>query len=327
MNVQNILEAVRSFVLHGGWESAGAIVGLLGGFGLWLIVLGLPWSRSITLDQRLGPYVTEVARPSSLLTATTVTTSPGRGRRQVAEVVAFLGARLDAIVGGRGSVRSRLLRAGQGGGVERFRAEQVIWGALAAVIALVFGLTTWRTRGTSPAVVVILVVCAVIVGGVARDQWLSYCASRREQRMLAEFPTLAELLALAVSAGEGASGALDRVCRLARGELAGELNRCLADARAGASLPVALRGLADRTGVPSLARFVDGIVVAVERGTPLAEVLRAQAQDVREGARRLVMEQGGRKEIAMMVPVVFLILPVTILFAVFPGFSLLRLSL
>ena len=73
--------------------------------------------------------------------------------------------------------------------------------------------------------------------------------------------------------------------------------------------------------MPSLARFVDGIVVAVERGTPLAEVLRAQAEDVREVGRRALMETGGKKEIAMMVPVVFLVLPVTVLFAVFPGIA------
>ena len=33
------------------------------------------------------------------------------------------------------------------------------------------------------------------------------------------------------------------------------------------------------------------------------------------------MEAGGKKEIAMMVPVVFLVLPVTVLFAVFPGIA------
>jgi len=91
--------------------------------------------------------------------------------------------------------------------------------------------------------------------------------------------------------------------------------------------PTALQGLADRTGLVSLARFVDGIVVAVERGTPLAEVLRGQAQDVREAGRRAVMESGGKKEIAMMVPVVFLVLPVTVLFAIFPGFTFLRFSI
>ena len=72
---------------------------------------------------------------------------------------------------------------------------------------------------------------------------------------------------------------------------------------------------------------VDGIVVAVERGTPLADVLRSQAQDVREAGRRAVMEEGGKKEIAMMVPVVFLVLPVTVLFAVYPGFTFLRFSI
>jgi len=96
---------------------------------------------------------------------------------------------------------------------------------------------------------------------------------------------------------------------------------------AGANLPTALQGLADRTGLVSLARFVDGIVVAVERGTPLAEVLRGQAQDVRDAGRRAVMESGGKKEIAMMVPVVFLVLPVTVLFAIFPGFTFLRFSI
>ena len=98
--------------------------------------------------------------------------------------------------------------------------------------------------------------------------------------------------------------------------------QCLADARAGANLTTALQGLADRTGLPSLARFVDGIVIAVERGTPLADVLRAQAQDVREEGRRAVMEEGGKKEIQMMVPVVFLVLPITVLFLVFPGFRM-----
>ncbi|MGY1709295.1 type II secretion system F family protein [Geodermatophilus sp. SYSU D00758] len=73
--------------------------------------------------------------------------------------------------------------------------------------------------------------------------------------------------------------------------------------------------MAERTSLEPLARFVDGLLVALERGTPLAEVLRAQAADAREAGKRLLLEAGGRKEIAMMVPVVFLVLPVTVLFA------------
>ena len=61
------------------------------------------------------------------------------------------------------------------------------------------------------------------------------------------------------------------------------------------------------------------MAVAIERGTPLADVLRAQAADVRALGKRQLLESGGRKEIAMMVPVVFIVLPITILFALYPG--------
>jgi tight adherence protein C len=71
--------------------------------------------------------------------------------------------------------------------------------------------------------------------------------------------------------------------------------------------------------VPVLARFVDGMLIALERGTPLADVLRAQAADVREAGRRELLESGGRREVGMLVPVVFGILPTTVLFALYPG--------
>ena len=35
----------------------------------------------------------------------------------------------------------------------------------------------------------------------------------------------------------------------------------------------------------------------------------------------------GRKEIAMMVPLVFMVLPLSVLFAVFPGIAILQLDL
>jgi tight adherence protein C len=73
-------------------------------------------------------------------------------------------------------------------------------------------------------------------------------------------------------------------------------------------------------------RFVDAVVVAVERGTPLTNVLTAQSGDAREARRRSLIEVGGRKEIAMMVPVVFLVLPISVLFVLFPGFYGLSLS-
>ena len=49
--------------------------------------------------------------------------------------------------------------------------------------------------------------------------------------------------------------------------------------------------------------------------------------DSREDAKRSLIEQSGRKEIFMLLPLVFLILPLSILFAVFPGVFMLRLGI
>lgn len=310
----------------GGWSWLGAGLAMMFAVGCLLVFVGLPVNRRPGLDARLAPYLRDTARPSRLLAVGRDTGSPG-WLLILNPVIQDLGRGVERMLGGATSVRRRMERAGLRPDVESFRAEQVVWGVSGGVLGLVVATLMWLKDGSSVIRLLLIVFCAVGVGIVARDQMLTRSASRREQQMLAEFPTVAELLALAVGAGEGATGALERVCRLSQGQLAAELRQCLADARAGANLPTALQGLADRTGLVSLARFVDGIVVAVERGTPLADVLRAQAQDVREAGRRAVMEQGGKKEIAMMIPVVFVVLPVTVLFAIYPGVAFLKLSL
>ena len=324
----NDLIARLTTVVDSGWSWLGAGLGVLMLAGLALVVAGLPLTRRPTLDDRLEPYLRDTPRPSSLLAVP----PPSRGPFGLLELfqpyVAAAGRVVGGALGGSASVARRQQRAGQPADVDRFRAEQVLWGAVGLVAGvLITGLIAVAQSTLSAPVLVGLVLVGVLGGITGRDYALSRSAARREARMLTEFPTVAELLALAVSAGEGAIGALERVCRLSRGELADELRHCLADARAGANLPTALQGLAERTGLISLSRFVDGIVVAVERGTPLAEVLRAQAQDVREDSRLTLMEQGGKKEILMMIPVVFIILPVTVLFAIYPGVSFLRFQL
>ncbi|HEX5331557.1 MAG TPA: type II secretion system F family protein [Cellulomonas sp.] len=301
----------------------GAGIGALGGAGA-----GIAWwrlgARRTVLDHRLAPYLRPQRTASTLLRAPVVRTPFPTLERLIAPVMAD-GVRMVTRFGSStADVRRRLERAGRTEPVEQFRAEQVVWGVLGLAAGLAFALSLAATRGAQPAPLVLLVLAAGLTGVLARDYQLSREVTARESRLLAELPTVAELLALSVSAGEGAVGALERVVRTTRGELSRELAATLADARSGTPLTIALERLADRTGLPGLARFAEGVAVAVERGTPLADVLRAQAQDVREQGRRALMESGGRKEVLMMVPVVFLILPVTVVFAAFPSLAVLR---
>ena len=299
----------------------GTVLGAATAGGLLLAASGTPRARRITLDDRLAPYLRDAPRPSRLLARSQSLTPFPTLERLLRPVLGDAIGLLERWVGGIASVRRRLEQLGGAGTVEQFRAEQVVWGAFGLAAAL--GLAALQVAtGSPPQPLAVLVSAGVLtaLGVLGRDRWLTREVSRREQRMLEEFPTVAELLALAVTAGEGPVGALERVQRTSTGELSRELGRALSEARAGASFVQALDGIARRTSLTPLSRFVDGVAIAVERGTPLAEVLRAQAVDVREAGRRSLLESAGKREIAMMVPVVFLVLPVTLLFALFPGF-------
>ncbi|SFA70165.1 tight adherence protein C [Cellulomonas marina] len=317
--------------------AVGALLGLAAGVGT-VLVLAAHRARRVTLDQRLAPYLRAQRRSSGLLGE--AGSGGGRGadllvargaggtlQRLLAPVVADAAA-LVARVGRPGDeLARRLVRAGGHRGVEEFRAEQVVHGAVGLAGGLAAALVLGVLRGGSPLALALLAVLAGAAGVLLPDVRLTAHVRRREARILLELPTVAELLALAVGAGEGAAGALDRVVRTTHGPLAAELGAVLAEARTGTPLTVALDRLARRTGVPALARFAEAVSVAVDRGTPLGDVLRAQAQDVREEGRRALMEAGGRKEVQMMVPVVFLLLPVTVLFAVFPSAVVLQVGL
>ncbi|UUT35484.1 type II secretion system F family protein [Microbacterium elymi] len=95
----------------------------------------------------------------------------------------------------------------------------------------------------------------------------------------------------------------------------------------GSTLSESLTALGRGLQIPALTRAIDHIVAALDRGAPLAQVLQAQAVDAREDAKRGLIERAGRKEILMLLPLVFLILPLSVLFAVFPGVFMLRLGI
>lgn len=84
-------------------------------------------------------------------------------------------------------------------------------------------------------------------------------------------------------------------------------------------METALRGASDRMAVPSVERFIDGLLISLERGTPVVTVVRAQATDARTAQQQSLMEQAGRKDVIMLIPVVFLILPTVVAIALFPG--------
>jgi tight adherence protein C len=298
----------------------GAVVGGLFGLGIVLAVAGWRRVRRPALDLRVLPYVRDV-HPYLEVTGTHGVTGAvfGPSLRSFAD-------RIGDLVGGSASVQRRLVRLGSGPTLEQFRVRQMVWGIAGFGGMAVVATFVWSIRGSSVPSLLVLCVVGFLAGVLGCDNRLSAQVRAREDRMREEFPVVADLLALAVAAGESPVAGLERISHVVHGTLGEELGRVLADIRTGTPVAASFDALAARTGVSSIARFAEGLAVAVERGTPLVDILHAQAADVRESSRRDLIEAGGRKEIAMMVPVVFLILPVTVVFAFFPGYVGLHLA-
>jgi len=304
-------------VTPAGW---GAVLGAVLAAGVLLVVSRVLALRRTQIAVRVLPYVRDLPQVGHSPGLRVVSSSPTSATAGVfGPVLRAAADTVERVLGGAASVRRRLERADLEKSVHEFRVEQVLWGLAAFAVAAAYSVL--RALADPGAAVVSLLLCLVafVVGVLARDTHLSSQVKQRERQILAEFPTVAELLALAVAAGESPVAALDRVVRRSGGALSSDLARVLAAVRTGEPVGAAFDRMAASTGLPLVARFAQGIAVAVERGTPLAEVLHAQAADVREAGRRELIEVAARKEVLMMVPVVFLVLPVTVLFAFWPG--------
>lgn len=159
---------------------------------------------------------------------------------------------------------------------------------------------------------------------LAWDKILTMRVNTFAKKLSYQVADAAELLALAVSAGESVPGAISRVAGITGTQMRLQLESALNQISQGMPVSKALRNLANSTPSPQLQRLLDTLVSGTERGAALSEILRHQARDLREEAMRTLLEAGGRKEIAMLMPVVFIILPVTVVFALYPGLIALK---
>lgn len=297
-------------------EIAYAIVlGGAGGLGAFLVLSRLPRLSALSLQRRVAPYLRDIGDPLGLTPVVAVGGGGWRGRL----------LRALERIGGADAVEHRLAQAGWRTSAASFRARQLaaavlglVGGGLTAVIAGVAG-------GGSPGSA-LLAPLAAATGVVICDLRLQRACRLRRARIEDELPTVLEFLSLCLAAGEGLREALRRVGHVGTGELTSELRRAVLDSGTGSSLSDAVAAAAQRLDVPALSRASDHLVSAIDRGAPLAQVLQHQATDVREEAKRRLIESAGRKEIAMLLPLVFLLLPLSVLYAIFPGIVMLRLG-
>ncbi|PJJ62376.1 type II secretion system F family protein [Compostimonas suwonensis] len=297
----------------------GILCGLVLGVGVWSIVSALPGFRRPRLVDRVAPFVVDVSvgarehlermrsHPLPLLGSV------------AAPIVHAVRRSTERLLAGQATVARLLAQAGSPLTVEAHRNRQLVWAGGGLLAGVVLVVAASASVGSHPLAGVLVPVVATVMAFTACDHLLRRRATRRLGRIREEFPTVLEMITLSLSAGEGIFDAIRRVSAASGGELAREFRAVVAAVHAGVPLSDALVDLEHRLGLPVVTRCVEQLVAALERGSPLVDVLRAQVGDAREQAKRELLELAGTKEVAMMIPLVFLILPQTVLFALLPG--------
>lgn len=150
--------------------------------------------------------------------------------------------------------------------------------------------------------------------------------TKRNQRVLFELPDFLELLSVALTSGESIYASLKRVVPRVGGLLGKELSTTLRAIDFGSDIESEFNSLSRRLPQQQLSETCNKLVLSLRRGTPLALMLAQQSDSVRQEVVNLLTKGAGKNETRMLIPLVFLILPVTVLFAVFPSLQLLNIN-
>lgn len=209
----------------------------------------------------------------------------------------------------------------------QFRRSQILWMlSLQAVLIVWSILRSLVHRNISLGMLLALVVIAVPVSGWTIYNLQQNKAEKIQQNIDQQLGGILELLAFSVSAGEPIVLAIERVANLCSGplpNLLSEIPKRLAD---GITVNDALAAITNETSSVAFGRSMRAVQTALDRGTPIAGVLRAGAGQARSINQQQLLQLAGKKEAAMMIPVVFFILPMIVFIALYPGLSALQLT-
>lgn len=224
---------------------------------------------------------------------------------QVEPLVRWLGVRVSGVIEDdlRAKLDHQLMLSGDYLGLTP--EEYVALSVLSFFGGLAFGAVGGVMTGMGSA----LMLATGPVGAALPYLQISGEVQRRLKEINRGLPYAADLLALAMSAGQDFPGAVRQVVEKSGNPddgLVEEFTRLLQELQIGQTRRQALIGLAQRAPIESVSEFVGAIVQAEERGNPVAEVLQIQAQ-VSRMRRSVRAEELAAKAGVQMVGPLFLL--------------------
>jgi tight adherence protein C len=160
---------------------------------------------------------------------------------------------------------------------------------------------------------ILVVLACPVAGFLAPDAWLARLAAARARRVRRELPLLLDLLRVQARAGASLPAALREVGQRAHGPLAAEWSAVAREAALGIPLGQALHGMERRLPLPEVRALVAALERSRRHGAPLGETLAAQAREARFALARRVREEAARAGPKIQLVVALLLVPSVLL--------------
>jgi tight adherence protein C len=162
--------------------------------------------------------------------------------------------------------------------------------------------------------------------GAAKKRRVAHLSKRERRQIDTELPDLIDLACGALLTGHSLHAAIERVASRSRSLVAEELKTFLKNVALGESISSELAALCERKPTAAMKEFVNKISISIARGTPLVESFEALSESLRERRAFELLKRAGVNETKMLIPLVALVLPTTVLFALFPSVRFLNIG-
>lgn len=185
--------------------------------------------------------------------------------------------------------------------------------------SLVLPLGTLALTGLSPAGLVAAPVLAV--SGLLLPRLLvSRAAAHHMETVKRALPDTADILYSLVLGGKNLDQAFKNAAALAPEPLSGYLMSAVREIELGSTREEAFDRLAERCPLRELKSLLRSLLEAERRGYSLSSSLSVFSREIRLRRRDALREAGARAPLKMLAPLVFLILPASVLLTVGPTF-------
>jgi tight adherence protein C len=205
------------------------------------------------------------------------------------------------------NIKRRLIKGGSPMGIAEFMLFKMLTLAMTPILAFIFlGSSSFPKLG--------LFVGSLLAGWFIPEMWLNGKIKKRQNAIRRDLPSVIDLLNLCVSGGLDFMLAVVRVVKdLKPCELTIELSEVYRQTQMGKTRRDALKNFAWRVDMPEIHSFVRTLVQADRMGTPMADALKLQAEEIRMHRFHNGEAMALKAPIKLLFPLFAFILPVVLI--------------